>query len=232
MNRFFFVTVFAAAFASTTSADVSFLRPRGADLVRIATLGFVAGAPFVFFQKLPYAMPLGPDLGVAPLLGLVAEAIGRAYPVGTKLPSDDDDAFAAVILAWAFAALLIGVALTSLSRLRLLRFVDYIPFPVICGLLASIGVELVVAAIGLAAPSGGWKAHPLPVAVAALLTAVDTFLRVNKVAPELRFGAVVILPTAVFHVVAWSYHTGLNHYWLLGHGATPSAVTYATDAVL
>ena len=53
MNRFFFVTVFAAAFASTTSADVSFLRPRGADLVRIATLGFVAGAPFVFFQKLP-----------------------------------------------------------------------------------------------------------------------------------------------------------------------------------
>ena len=50
---FFFVTVFAAAFASTTSADVSFLRPRGADLVRIATLGFVAGAPFVFFQKLP-----------------------------------------------------------------------------------------------------------------------------------------------------------------------------------
>jgi len=224
---FFFVTVFAAAFASTTSADVSFLRPRGADLVRIATLGFVAGAPFVFFQKLPYAMPLGPDLGVAPLLGLVAEAIGRAYPVGTKLPSDDDDAFAAVILAWAFAALLIGVALTSLSRLRLLRFVDYIPFPVICGLLASIGVELVVAAIGLAAPSGGWKAHPLPVAVAALLTAVDTFLRVNKVAPELRFGAVVILPTAVFHVIAWSYHTGLNHYWLLGHGATPSAVTYA-----
>ena len=46
------MTVFAAAFASTTSADVSFLRPRGADLVRIATLGFVAGAPFVFFQKL------------------------------------------------------------------------------------------------------------------------------------------------------------------------------------
>ena len=50
---------------------------------------------------------------------------------------------------------------------------DYIPFPVICGLLASIGVELVVAAIELAAPSGGWKAHPVPVAVA-LLTAVDT----------------------------------------------------------
>ena len=151
--------------------------------------------------------------------------------MGTKLPSDDDDAFAAVILAWAFAALLIGVALTSLSRLRLLRFVDYIPFPVICGLLASIGVELVVAAIGLAAPSGGWKAHPLPVAVAALLTAVDTLLRVHRVAPELRFGAVVILPTAVFHVVAWETHTGLNHYWLLGHGATPSAVTYATDAL-
>ena len=77
------------------------------------------------------------------MLGLVAEAIGRAYPVGTKLPSDDDDAFAAVILAWAFAALLIGVALTSLSRLRLLRFVDYIPFPVCLqrpGYVASMGL--------------------------------------------------------------------------------------------
>ena len=227
---FFFVTVFAAAFASTTSADVSFLRPRGPDLVRIATLGFVAGAPFVFLQKLPYAMPLGPDLGVAPLLGLVAEGIGKAYPDGKKLNTDDDDAFAAVILAWALATLLIGISLTSLSRLRLLRFVDYIPFPVICGLLASIGVELVVAAVGLAARSGGWRAAPLPVAVAALLTSVDTFLRVRCVSPEVRFSIVIIVPTALFHLVTWGFGMGLSKAWLLGHGGTPY-VTPSHDLV-
>ena len=56
------MTVFCAAFASTTSCHQTFLIPRGADLVRIALLGFIAGAPFVVAQRLPYAMPLGPDM--------------------------------------------------------------------------------------------------------------------------------------------------------------------------
>ena len=145
--------MFAAAFASTTSADVSFLRPwiRWCGSRR---LGFVAGAPFVFFQKLPYAMPLGSSWGVAPLLGLVAEAIGglwaaasfrrrrciRGSNFGVGLRGFTDRRRADVPVAAAAPA-----------------FVDYIPSRVICGLLASIGVELVVAAIGLAAPRRGWK---------------------------------------------------------------------------
>ena len=162
---------------------------------------------------------LGPDLGVAPLSGLVAEAIGRAYPVGTKLPSDDDDAFAAVILAWAFAALLIGVALTSLVAAAAPAVRGLHPVP---GHLRSTGLNRRRVGGGGdragRAERGAGRRIRCPLAVAALLAAVDARCEVNDVAPELRFGAVVILPTAVFHVVAWETHTGLNHYWLLGHG--------------
>ena len=58
------------------------------------------------------------------------QAVGRAYPVGARIPTDDGDAFAAVIVAWALAALCSGCAVAALARARMLRFADFLPFPV------------------------------------------------------------------------------------------------------
>ena len=186
---YFFMTVFVVTYAATVSGELGFGTK---DLARSSVLSyFVCGGVYVLLTRMPYAMPIGPDLAVAPMMAQVAGAIGASYKDRADL-----DALACVLTVSAVSAAIAGGAMALMSQYGLLRFAEYLPFPVVAGLLAATGFGLIHSAVHLALPG-------LFSCLAAVLVAfVDFLFYSRRASPPLRFTICVLLPTVVVNVIS------------------------------
>ena len=83
----------------------------------------------------------------AVLLGLFGASVAAGYPANA-----DPDALAATILVlFAFTAVVTGLFFVGMGTLRLGNFIRFIPYPVVAGVLAGVGMLMVMGSFGVAA---------------------------------------------------------------------------------
>jgi len=171
-----------------------------------------------------HAAVVCPQESTTAILAGVAAASVATLPPGTTSTT----VFATIAATVVISALITGVSLFALGRLKLGGLARFLPYPVIGGFLAGTGWLLTVGAIGLmtaVVPSLdtlssllGWgvAAHWLPgVAVAAALV-----LALRRFHPLLAILGTLLTAIAVFYLVLWL--SGTSHAvasaagWLLG----------------
>jgi len=114
------------------SGDLQSLLPLGIGcaLIGAATIAVVAALT----SSLPFTIA-GPDSNSSAILAVMAAAIA-----GNFLASGDPSQLASTIwLAIILSTVLTGICLFLLGRLRLGRFIRFIPYPVVGGFLAGVG---------------------------------------------------------------------------------------------
>jgi len=138
---FFVVGVMCISMATTIfCTDV--LKPHLGSGINMAALGvFMSGLYLAFRSKVPYMIG-SPDLFLCPFFQLMAESM--------KVIEDEDAQRATFFATVIVATLLTGTALILSGKFQLLRFSEFVPYPVVCGLLAGIGVLLIRMGLQLA----------------------------------------------------------------------------------
>lgn len=176
---FFFQTLFCITFASMFESRCAWVtRVEASELARVAVLAYLlCGIPYMLATELPYAMPTGPDLAIAPMLAGIAEIVG-----------DAEDPLCVLLVISSVSALAAGLLIAGMSRYGLLRFAEYLPFPVVCGLLASVGGGLVKAAAGLASSD-------FSLALAALVALADLAVQACSESTIIRLVVCVVAPS-------------------------------------
>lgn len=178
---FFFQTLFCITFASMFESRCAWVtRVEASELARVAVLSYLlCGIPYMLATELPYAMPTGPDLAIAPMLAGIAEIVGSA-----------EDPMCVLLVISSASALAAGLLIAGMSRYGLLRFAEYLPFPVVCGLLASVGGGLVKAAAGLATSD-------FSLALAALVALADLGVQACSESTIVRLIVCVVAPSCL-----------------------------------
>lgn len=193
LTTFFFLTVFVCTFASSVSLPCEWMdSAMTSELARASMLSYLfCGVPYLASTQLWYSQPIGPDLSVAPMLAQVAVAIGESYD-----GESSRDAFCVLLVVASLSTLISGLFIIAMSRYGLLRFAEYLPFPVVSGLLGSVGGALVHSAVLLGSPRSADASHRI---IALLLTAsvaaIDVYVQTVTKSTVARFGVCVIAPT-------------------------------------
>jgi len=120
------------------------LRPYLGSMVYMYVLGCAAaGMILIFTSKLGYPIPNPDPFPIPFLLAMVVE-------VETVLKDESDEAiFTNCVFVIFISKILIGIILLLASVLRVMRLSDFIPYPVVCGLLAGQGALLVEICLSL-----------------------------------------------------------------------------------
>ncbi|CAM9881498.1 unnamed protein product, partial [Ectocarpus fasciculatus] len=100
---------------------------------------------FSILSTLPFAIGQVQDAGLIFLSRMTTEVAGKVLLVGGTA----EEAVATALAATALATASMGVALVLIGKLKLARFVAYLPMPVVGGYLAFIGLFCLEAALGL-----------------------------------------------------------------------------------
>jgi len=180
-----------------------------------ATIGLIFG----FFSNVPWAVG-SVDVGFLPLLGHLAQICYHGVVDDKK---EHRTSFAATyILAQSVMFLFAGISLSLVGSFRLTRLSNYLPYPVVAGLLASIGVSLVKSGISVAASAGFQVSYYLGFSwlfSAILLTYISHFLKRHLhlpgyiATPIIVFGATVFTWSAVY--IFLDQVTNLQYYGIL-----------------
>lgn len=227
--------VTAVIYVSTAQSVVGKLDPRLIYVVvDMAFLGSaLSGLYLTLRSKLPWAVG-GMDVGFAPLLAQMATLCWDGC-VNTPLSKDpfpykwtwaqdgpemydhvsgnDRRAFVATfVAASSLMFLCCGVVLALTGWLKLTRVVEYLPYPVTAGMLASIGVSLLKSGVRVAA-FGGWRHNDalgvLLLGLAALTAVVMRFLK-RKAPPFVAAPLVLIAGTLSVRLYMWIWRLDAN----------------------
>lgn len=117
----------------------------GAGIGAIIVGGAIATVIATFSSSIRGALVETPS-APAVLLGLFGASIARDYPA----VSDPGVLAAMIFVLYAFAAVVTGLFFVSLGTLRLGNFIRFIPYPVVAGVLAGVGILMVKGSFGIA----------------------------------------------------------------------------------
>ena len=145
-------------------------------------------------SRFPYVV-IVPDMFSAPYL------IQMSYQMSDVI--DDDNAVSANTLILVLAVFSLSAILhIFMASFRTLRFAEYLPYPVFCGLFSAVGLTIVQRSI-LFAP--GYQI--IPTCVVATSLSLKIF-KVKESRPALTFVTVSFIATSVFYITA--HFMGLN----------------------
>lgn len=171
------------------------------------------------WNSLPFAIG-GPAGNASSVIGVALVAIST-HALGSK------SLLADIAVTLVLSALLSGIALVLLGRLRLGRAIRYVPYPVVAGFIAGTGWLLITGSVRVVGM--GWP-----------LVALAVFATVLYVA-NLRWNSPLVLPLAVGGGILVAYgmlaatHTSLESArvagWFYGNFA-PSGPPFPTPALL
>jgi SulP family sulfate permease len=122
-----------------------------AQLGELMSLALLTAAVLAAIVSLRLAYPAATGV-VAPEVALVIGTVAAGY-TGTVAP---DQLMPTLLATIALASLAVGVVLYALGRARLGRIAQYVPFPVLAGLIGGLGVLLVQSSADLVLP-GLWS---------------------------------------------------------------------------
>ncbi|MEM8638673.1 MAG: SulP family inorganic anion transporter [Cyanobacteria bacterium P01_G01_bin.54] len=117
------------------SGDLAPYLPLGVSMSLIGAV--ILGAGVACMSSLPFVIA-GPDGNAAALLALIAMAIHQDL----QAQGQDDQIAITVGFAIVISTLLTGILLFILGQLKLSRFIRFIPYPVLGGFLAGVGLLL------------------------------------------------------------------------------------------
>jgi SulP family sulfate permease len=143
-------TGFAKVVVAVGAAALAFPGPLqqhlGAGIGAIIVGGAVATAIAAFASSIRGSVIETPT-APAVLLGLFGASVSAGYP------SDGDAGALAgtIFVLFAFTAVVTGLFFVALGTLRLGNFIRFIPYPVVAGVLAGVGVLMVMGSFGVAA---------------------------------------------------------------------------------
>lgn len=138
--------LFQVVFALTIGATIT--RPHGASsmlglFAKMASMGMIFGAPS-FWMGLPDIPALYPtvDLFTAPFLANIATIVDRELFHDSNISdADNDDYFLATFTFLCSLSMIIsGLLLVLASVFKLANLGSFLPFPVLCGFFAAVGV--------------------------------------------------------------------------------------------
>ena len=170
---------------------------------------------------LPGAIASGQEITVVMLATLVAD-IAASFPAGT----DPDTVFVTAVAALLATSVALGLTCHLAARYRLGRFVHYVPWPVVAGLLGGSGLVLMLAALpvltgraSLVAIVEGFPcAHDLSGLAFGAATAGALTLAARRRAPGPALVATLVLGYALWRGIA--HLAGLDLESLRAAGAT------------
>jgi len=154
-------------------------------------------------SRYPYVV-IVPDMFSAPYI------IQMSYTLANKI-NDDDEALKATFLLLLFLVISLSATLHILmSMFRLLRFAEFLPYSVFCGLFSAVGMTIVQRSI-LFAP--GYQIIAT-MAVAILLSL--KIIRQKETRPAMSFVAIVIVSVTVFYIVCYKLNYSVDDLRLIG----------------
>ncbi|KAJ1453466.1 hypothetical protein M885DRAFT_588628 [Pelagophyceae sp. CCMP2097] len=209
----------AVIYVSSAQSILGHLDPSlvyvGVDTMLLGTA--LTGVVIVACSKLPWAVA-AVDVGFVPLLAKMAEIIwvrvvlsrptSVATPPGATVAissAQRDEFVATYVVAQSIMFAAVGGVLLLLGRLRLTRLCNYLPNPVISGMLASIGVSLCKSGIHVAAHGGWIRRYDLGwvwLLGAIVLAALSIVLKQRRVPAYIATPLVLLLGTSVTYGIA------------------------------
>ena len=162
-------------------------------------------------SRYPYVV-IVPDMFAAPYL------IQMSYTLSKNI-NDDDEALKSTFLVLLFLVISLSAILHILmSMFRLLRFAEFLPYSVFCGLFSSVGMTIVQRSI-LFAPG-----YQIIATMAVAIFLSLKIVRQKETRPALSFVAIVLFSVSLFYMVCHQLHYSVddlrNLGWLVAAPAT------------
>ena len=157
----------------------------------------VSGAVLLRTSNIPFVVA-GPEPFLTPFLASIANELAQ-------LVEGDDELFATYIAALLLITICTGAAFALAGRLQLLRFADYLPYPVLCAFLAQIGILLLK--LGIEVATYHPRVHPPPqrkaeqAACGCLVAILLTASHVMGLKPIRGMAVIVVSSALLFFVV-------------------------------
>jgi len=202
---FFIVGVMCISMA-TTIFSIESLQPHLGSGINMAALGvFVSGVALILLSKVPFMIG-SPDLFLCPFFSVMANAMLQI--------NDQESQRATFFATLIVATTLTGLCLVLSGEFKLLRFSEFIPYPVVCGLLAGIGVLLIEMGIKLALPvlTLDCVLGFLPGLVYGI---IDSFFKLQGLTPTKGLLPLTMVSILLFYAVV--FFLGLDRTYLEGN---------------
>ena len=206
--------VFAMSYVAGTFAS-----PRNFDLFGV---GVMMGALSIILtqstyssvSEIPYLF-ISPDSFYPPLF----------YSISTTLSDliEDDNVYKQTyLLSIVLSVFTVGAAKWATGRFGILKLMDYLPYPMVCGLMASVGVSLLQLAVTMSTRN---EMQYIPVLIAAFFVGVIQILgQVLNFNPAMTFASLLIVGTIAFytvvHLLEISMETAEEQNWVFGRKHT------------
>jgi MFS superfamily sulfate permease-like transporter len=223
-------------FCASYAAGVFYI-PRSHHLVGVGVMmtaiAMILTQPmYGWNSKIAYTF-VAPEAFYIPLLGAISVDLSNRI--------DDDSVYEnTFIFVNVLTVFITGFLKWLAGRFGLLKLCDYIPYPVICGLMGSVGINLFDLSIMLSTQyklAYAWNF--LPTALVALASILGHQFYLN---PAMTFGALVVLGISIFYIVIISFHipmetveqgnwvfgkqTAVSRYWSYVTSEIPAVFQY------
>ncbi|KAJ8607266.1 hypothetical protein CTAYLR_010255 [Chrysophaeum taylorii] len=171
----------------------------------------ITGIALPCLSSVPWAVA-AVDVGFLPLLAHCAEIVYHGVVVDSDSDLDDDSENMR-------ACFCVGVSLWTLGALELTRLSNYLPYPVIAGLLASIGVSLAKSGISVAAKGASSRVfEAVWIGAAVGLAGVSMYLK-RRLRVAAHVATPIVVAIGVLALFGASAATGIPRSQLGDYGA-------------
>ena len=195
--------IVSSAFATLIfSGELSSHVSTGVNLMLFASI--VIGGFVALTSSLP-GLVTGLQDSALPILAIVSTTIVKTMPS----TATSQETFFTVVAAIALSTILTGIVFFGLGYFRLGNLIRFIPYPVVGGYLAGIGLLLVLGALSVMVESFGgvadfpllFKAGTLSHWLPGLIFAVLLLLALNRFDHPLTMPLMLLGAMAIFHIV-------------------------------
>ena len=185
------------------------VRPHMSSIIGMVCLGTLVISFCSLTSKIPLYV-VCPDLFVCPFVASGIRYLEAAIPPGGD-GTGDEIFCSTVIVMCLMMVFTLGVFLALSSQLKLLRLGDFTPFPVVQGIVASVGVGLIRSAFRLEFEGRDINAQDSLWLVGAAVTATLLFtLEYSKLPRAAIYLPILIAATVLFYLALWASSTSIE----------------------
>lgn len=185
--------VFSMSYAAGTFAS-----PRNSSLFGIGVMMtalsiILTQTSYSFTSQIPFLF-ISPDSFYPPLFLAISSQLSSQI-------QDDAVYQQTYLFALVIAVASVGISMWLVGRFGILKLMDFLPYPMVCGLMASVGVSLLQLSYTMSTRN---EIRYFPVLVASIFTGcLQIVAQVYHFNPAMTFAAILVLGTLTFYFVLY-----------------------------